>query len=67
MIQVSKANNDGATPIYVAAEMGHHEVVELLLAKKGIQVNQAMDDGATPLYIAAQKGHLKIVEALLER
>ena len=40
----------GATPLSVASERGHSEVVSMLLAKQGVNVSQAADnDGCTPL------------------
>src|SRR5690348_373244 len=62
-IQVNAARQ-GATPLYMAAEYGHVEVVKLLLAVNTIQVNAARQDGATPLFIAADKGHVEVVKLL---
>jgi hypothetical protein len=63
---VDQANNNGATPLFIAAQNGHLEVVEVLLEQRA-NVNQAKNVGATPLYIAAQNGHLAVVKALLEK
>ena len=62
---VNQANNNGATPLYIASQDGRAEVVSLLLSKEGVDVNAALSDGATPLYIASQKGHTDIVNLLL--
>ena len=56
--------NSGATPLYVAAQNGHLDIVKALL-EAGADRNQAMNSGATPLFIAAEKGHLDVVEMLL--
>ena len=56
-------NEDGSTPLHVAAEAGHKAVAELLIAK-GADVNATDKSGATPLQIATQKGHKDIVELL---
>jgi hypothetical protein len=42
-IDVNKAmTNDGTTPLFMAFQKGHTEVVGLLLACDGIDVNKAM-------------------------
>ena len=58
-------NSDGATPLDVAACIGHAAVVAQLLAAPGTDPNQARDDGTTPLYIAAYKGHAEVIALLL--
>jgi hypothetical protein len=56
---------DGATPLYVAAELGQDYEVALLIAA-GADVNKARTDtGATPLHVATERGHLDVVERLL--
>jgi ankyrin repeat protein len=62
---VSQKMNDGATPLYLAAEKGHLAVVRLLM-NFGADVNQGMHDGATPLYAAAQMGKLAVVQCLVK-
>ena len=62
---MNKAKNDGATPLFIAAQKGHGKVVEALLQHADTEPNKAINDGATPLFMAAQKGHDKIVEILL--
>src|SRR5208337_2012632 len=61
---VSSRNNYGTTPLHLAVENGHKDVVELLLAK-GADVNAKDKSGVTPLHIAAQKGHRDVAELLL--
>ena len=41
-VDVNQATNDGATPLCIASQNGHCEVVSMLLAKEGVDVNQAM-------------------------
>ena len=55
-VNVNQAANDGATPLFIASQEGHAEVVSMLLAKQGVDVNQAMNDGCTPLCIASENG-----------
>ncbi|KAK6449472.1 hypothetical protein FP744_10005722 [Trichoderma asperellum] len=52
------------TILFIAAEEGHKDIVELLLAHEGIQVNEG-NDWKTPLCAAAGNGHKDIVELLL--
>ena len=56
---------DGATPLFIAAQKGHHEVVEMLL-KAGADKDKATSDiGDTPLNVAAEWGHDTVVEILI--
>jgi ankyrin repeat protein len=52
------------TPLHLAAEKGHKDIVELLLAK-GADVNARNFTGKTPLQVAAVNGWKKVVELLL--
>lgn len=54
------------TPLYVACEDGHAEVVDRLLRVDGLDVNRGCAvGGATPLYIACQNGHVAVMSLLL--
>ena len=55
----------GATPLFIAAQNGHLDVVRHLV-EVGADKDKARDDGATPLYIAAENGHLDVVRHLVE-
>ena len=53
----------------MAAQLGHAEMVELLL--KARNQNQDINhcrttDGATPLFMAAQEGHDKVIITLVQ-
>ena len=48
----NKANNNWATPLYIASRKGHVDVVRIL-AERGADINKARDNGSTPLLIAA--------------
>lgn len=56
-------DNQGKTPLYVAAYFGRQEIVEELLSA-GAQVNLATGKGTTPLAIAVKKGHFEIAKML---
>ena len=59
-----KADNDDTTPLYIAAQNGHTDIVDALLAT-GADINKATNDSVTPLAIAAYKGHEPVVKLLL--
>ena len=50
--------------LFLAAQNGHHKVVEILVAAE-VDLNLPRDDGSTALYMAAQKGHHKVVKILV--
>jgi ankyrin repeat protein len=52
--------NDGATPLFVAAQNGDLDLMRCIVKDIGADINKATQDGATPLCIAAQKGHIWI-------
>ena len=53
--------DDGATPLYIAAQNGHLEVVRFLVESGANKDQGTTDDGTTSLYIAAHEGHLEVV------
>ena len=55
----------GKTALHYAAEYGHLEIAELLLAN-GANVNRRDDDKATPLYFAAVSGFVDVARLLLD-
>ena len=57
------AKKDGTTPVYVAAQNGHHKMVQTLV-HVGADVNLAKKDGTAPVYVAAQNRHPEIVETI---
>uniref|UniRef100_A0A3B3TCZ0 Ankyrin repeat domain 29 n=1 Tax=Paramormyrops kingsleyae TaxID=1676925 RepID=A0A3B3TCZ0_9TELE len=58
--------DDGATPLFLAAQEGHLTVIRQLLSS-GAKVNHPREDGTTPLWMAAQMGHSEVVKVLLLR
>ena len=55
---------NGLTPVFIAAEKGHAEVVEILV-KAGANTQSPTEDGVTPLIAAVTNGHVRVVELLL--
>ncbi|VDI29599.1 Hypothetical predicted protein, partial [Mytilus galloprovincialis] len=55
----------GATPLYLACEIGNEVIATILLQNKA-EVNYGSCTGSTPLYIASQKGHIGLVKLLLK-
>jgi ankyrin repeat protein len=62
---VNAVCKDGATPLYVAAEFGHVDVVKRLV-QAGADLEAPFQTGATPLYIAAYKGHADVSKTLVK-
>jgi ankyrin repeat protein len=57
---VNKASHTGATPLYIAAGLGHLEVSCCLVKELGADVNLGDAKGDTPLCAAAHRGHLEV-------
>lgn len=58
-------SQNGFTPLYMAAQENHDNVVKYLLAN-GANQSLSTEDGFTPLAVAMQQGHDKVVTVLLE-
>jgi ankyrin repeat protein len=63
-IDVNTKDEDGETPLHLAAKYDQKAMVEFLLTK-GANVNTKDNNGCTPLSLAAE-GHKSIVELLLK-
>ncbi|KAF3451088.1 hypothetical protein FNV43_RR07177 [Rhamnella rubrinervis] len=63
---LSKPNQEGETPLYVAAENGHALVVGEMLNFMDLQTASiAARNGYDPFHIAARQGHLDVLKELL--
>lgn len=62
---INKSDGDGSTPLYLAVQDGHADMVQLLL-ESGANIECEFLGGYTPLYVAAQNGHLKVIEILCQ-
>jgi ankyrin repeat protein len=61
---VFSIDDNGRTPLHLAAMLGHKELAEFLLANKA-EVNAKANAGFTPLHLAAATGKRDLVEFLL--
>ena len=61
-----QGTRDGTTPLFIAAQKGHFEVVRFLVESSANKDQGKADDGVTPLFIAAQNGHFEVVRFLVE-
>uniref|UniRef100_A0A8C3LZ42 Ankyrin repeat domain 27 n=1 Tax=Chrysolophus pictus TaxID=9089 RepID=A0A8C3LZ42_CHRPC len=61
---VNVSNQDGFTPLHMAALHGHSDLVSLLL-KHGASISAKNAEHAVPLHLACQKGHSQVVECLM--
>ena len=58
--------SDGWTPLNIACNFGHVEIVKILI-EKNIDINIPNNDGWTPLNTACIQGHKEIVKILIEK
>jgi ankyrin repeat protein len=64
-IDVNARNQNGQTPLHLAALNGRTETVNALLQAPGIDVNTVDNNSSTPLHLAALNGRTETVNALL--
>lgn len=64
-IDVNTRDENGLTPLHIAALNGHEEALKTLLAMQGINVNSATDKDLTPLDMALQKNNAPLIKSLL--
>ena len=66
-IDVNSKDPSGYTPLHLACENGHKEVVQLMLKESkelGIDVNSKDQYGSTPLHLACENGHMEVVQLM---
>ena len=56
---------EGSTPLILAAQEGHLDIVRLLLASSALVDTPSAEDRATPLLLASKAGHFPVVKVLL--
>jgi ankyrin repeat protein len=61
---VNAKNTDEWTPLHLAAQNGHLNVVKFLVEQQA-EMNMKNTNGSTPLHLAAQNGHLNVVKFLV--
>lgn len=59
-------DDEGKTPIHIAALKGHIHTVEALI-EAGARVDSLANDGRNPIYVAAQGNHASIITLLASR
>ena len=64
-IDINQAKKNGVTPLYIACQNGHLDVVNALLSTDGIDINQAETQYGSPLIAACYFGRANIAELLL--
>ncbi|VDH99804.1 Hypothetical predicted protein [Mytilus galloprovincialis] len=61
---VNHCRDDGVSPLFMACQEGHTEVVQMLITNNA-DINKCRDTGASPLFIACQNGHTEVVQMLI--
>lgn len=64
---IDVSNDEGSTPLHIAAENGNKDNIEVLISRCPSLVNERDSQGRTPLHIAAQSGNTNNIEILISR
>ena len=66
MKDINPRDNDGSTPLHMAAEKGYSKVCKLIIEDLE-DINPGDNHGFTPLHLAAKNGNLNVCEIILKR
>ncbi|KAL6908755.1 ankyrin repeat-containing domain protein [Trichoderma evansii] len=66
MLLTRSINDDGATPIHLAAERGYLAIVEWIAKRPAVDLSYEDKAGATSVERAARAGHTEVVSLLLD-
>lgn len=65
---VGQVEYSGMSPIHLAADLGHHQCLQIMLEIKGFNVNaKTKERQLTALHLAAEGGYYECVEVLLDK
>jgi ankyrin repeat protein len=53
-VEADSRDNDGRTPLMLAAQVGHEGIVKLLVEREDVEADSRDNDGRTPLMLVAQ-------------
>ncbi|CAB1105913.1 unnamed protein product [Ectocarpus sp. CCAP 1310/34] len=63
-VRRGEPDESGDTPLHIAASLGHHSILTLLLLQEA-EVNALDGEDSAPLHVEAEQGSLAAVEALV--
>ena len=63
---INCSDRDNWTALHWAADLGHYDIAEILLARNAVTEARTKVQGRTPLYLAAAHGHAPLIRVLLE-
>lgn len=56
-VKADSKDEEGRTPLWLAAESGHEQVVKLLVERDDVEADSKDKEGRTLLSLAAERGH----------
>ena len=67
MLVYLQNDSDSYTPLHIACDRGHTDIVRLLLSHAGTDINIARITGYTSLHTVCGRGHTDIVRLFIAR